>query len=295
MRPGGFEWALGIDSSALYPEYWTDPNIMLCPSDARDDSSPTWMGTPVNGLAAQMGIEQDVAAQLQSIDGSGWECQAVRDALLSWPISYLYMPYAAKSMGQMIDVYYAVGWAYANTDGTEAGTAANQGYVDGSVVEACGGPAGWPNVQMLHGRYPGSYRCGSGRCAQWGGDWADDNGDWLPESYNHLREGIERFFITDINNPAASSAAQSTLPIMWDAWSGGGPDQVAGMASTPSQFNHIPGGSNVLYMDGHVRFLRYKEDAPLYVDLRDQALQPSGLIPAARWAVVDFGRGGGYG
>ncbi len=63
----------------------------------------------------------------------------------------------------------------------------------------------------------------------------------------HLREGIERFFITDINNPAASALAQSTLPVMWDEISDG----------EPSHFNHVPGGCNVLYLDGHVEFVRY--------------------------------------
>src|SRR5690554_7256587 len=33
------EWQ-GIDSSGLYPEYWTDPKIMLCPSDSR----ASWTG-----------------------------------------------------------------------------------------------------------------------------------------------------------------------------------------------------------------------------------------------------------
>jgi hypothetical protein len=31
-----------------------------------------------------------------------------------------------------------------------------------------------------------------------------------------LKEGIERFFVTDINNPAGSSQAQSNIPVMWD-------------------------------------------------------------------------------
>lgn len=62
-----------------------------------------------------------------------------------------------------------------------------------------------------------------------------------------FREGIERFLITDINNPAASSTAQSELPVVWDAISG----EEAG------HFNHVPGGCNVLYMDGHVAFLRF--------------------------------------
>ena len=63
-----------------------------------------------------------------------------------------------------------------------------------------------------------------------------------------LREGIERFLITDINNPAASAQAQSSLPIMYDQ-----------VAVVPSAYNHIPGGSNVLFMDGHVEFQRYEE------------------------------------
>ena len=61
-----------------------------------------------------------------------------------------------------------------------------------------------------------------------------------------LREGIERFFITDINNPAGSSKAQSELALFWDA-----------TTTDVSDFNHVPGGSNVLYMDGHVSFLKY--------------------------------------
>jgi prepilin-type processing-associated H-X9-DG protein len=61
-----------------------------------------------------------------------------------------------------------------------------------------------------------------------------------------LREGIERFMITDINNPAATALAQSTVAIMWDK-----------ISSKASQFNHIPGGANVLFMDGHTKFQKY--------------------------------------
>ena len=61
-----------------------------------------------------------------------------------------------------------------------------------------------------------------------------------------LREGIERFFITDINNPAASALAQSEVPVMWDE-----------VSDNPEGFNHVPGGCNVLYMDGHVEFIKY--------------------------------------
>jgi prepilin-type processing-associated H-X9-DG protein len=30
-----------------------------------------------------------------------------------------------------------------------------------------------------------------------------------------------------------------------------------------SRFNHVPGGGNVLYMDGHVEFLRYPSRYPI--------------------------------
>ena len=66
-----------------------------------------------------------------------------------------------------------------------------------------------------------------------------------------LREGIERFLITDINNPAASAAAQSEVVLMWDQM------QIDG------DFNHQPGGCNVLYMDGHVEFVKYPTGYPV--------------------------------
>ena len=70
-----------------------------------------------------------------------------------------------------------------------------------------------------------------------------------------LREGIERFFITDINNPASSALAQSEIWILEDDLNSG----------QTQLMNHIPGGCNVLYMDGHVAFLRYPTDTPVSV------------------------------
>lgn len=84
-------------------------------------------------------------------------------------------------------------------------------------------------------------------------DWTfppDPSGTSLLASHRQayrLREGIERFLITDINNPSATNLAQSTIPILWDEISG----------DNTSHFNHLPGGCNVLYMDGHVEFLRF--------------------------------------
>lgn len=74
-----------------------------------------------------------------------------------------------------------------------------------------------------------------------------------PTGVMRLREGIERFLITDINNPAASNKAASTIVVMWD--------QVS--SKNGANFNHIPGGSNILYLDGHVEFVRYPNEFPL--------------------------------
>ena len=82
-------------------------------------------------------------------------------------------------------------------------------------------------------------------------EYENDNGQDV--TAYRLREGIERFFITDINNPAASALAQSELPIMYDEITNG------------KNFNHIPGGCNVLYMDGHVEFSKYPSTYPVSV------------------------------
>jgi len=76
--------------------------------------------------------------------------------------------------------------------------------------------------------------------------------DGVEKTAYRLREGIERFFITDINNPAASSKAQSELSINWDV-----------VSVNASNFNHIPGGCNVLYLDGHVEFVRFPGEHPV--------------------------------
>ena len=41
------------------------------------------------------------------------------------------------------------------------------------------------------------------------------------------------------------------LPVMWD-----NVKNPVAKDETP-EFNHVPGGANVLYMDGHVEFQRY--------------------------------------
>ena len=91
--------------------------------------------------------------------------------------------------------------------------------------------------------------------------WQNRNNDFtvtLPSgkviTIRRLREGIERFCITDINNPAGAAQAQSSIVVMYDesrAYNAGGGGVDA------NRFNHIPGGMNILFMDGHVEWARY--------------------------------------
>jgi len=75
-----------------------------------------------------------------------------------------------------------------------------------------------------------------------------------------LREGIERFYITDINNPAATARAQSDITVMFDT-----------VSEDVGDFSHVPAGANTLYMDGHVEFLKYPSKFPASVAWADTA------------------------
>ena len=66
-----------------------------------------------------------------------------------------------------------------------------------------------------------------------------------------LREGIERFFVSDINNPASGAKAQSEIAVMYDS-AAETVTQPSDWGDTYNLYNHVPGGGNVLYMDGHV-------------------------------------------
>jgi len=71
------------------------------------------------------------------------------------------------------------------------------------------------------------------------------------DTFYRVRDGIERMFITDINNPAASAKAESDVPVLFDQ------TNILGRL----EFNHVyPLGGNVLYMDGSVRFIHYRNE-----------------------------------
>ena len=77
---------------------------------------------------------------------------------------------------------------------------------------------------------------------------------------NVLTAGVDRFLIEDINTVfTGNETGASVIPVMWDQ-----------ISTNITQFSHVPAGQNVLYLDGHVEFMRYTANntkfptSPLY-------------------------------
>jgi prepilin-type N-terminal cleavage/methylation domain-containing protein/prepilin-type processing-associated H-X9-DG protein len=246
----------GVDGVALYPEYWTDTNLKYCPS-ATDARGKT---------------ELD---QMQNIPA----CQVAYRNWVGFQSNYFYQGWAMPDLGS-----WMIGMSGALMLGIYAGTPI-PGFADCTVPRTVKLVAlGTVDFDFdithdaLEQRAPGSaawfdiYRNAFG-----GGAGVVLGDERNPSTIYRLREGIERFFITDINNPAASTAAQSTLPVMFDNWtSNWNFDQTTGgpTPGTLGVYNHVPGGANVLYMDGHVEFVRQLSHYPLPV-LYDKGGRPS--------------------
>jgi len=230
----------------LYPEYWTDPNIAICPSDSRGDA-----------MSAAFGLDEDYAAQLSETAAAAGQYGAsdIRakfcfESLSSMSLSYLYIGWAVNTGEELCHVLRDR-WVYSEM------------YLNGELGEGTYIPAGDMSAYgcdytLLY--YPS---LGEGDFKTYTG-YAMDGG-----SYPQLREGIERFFITDINNPAASAEAQSSIAVMLDAWGNSGLSFMEAFSggnvtdNAISRFNHLPGGCNVLYMDGHVEWVRYDTKYPV--------------------------------
>jgi prepilin-type N-terminal cleavage/methylation domain-containing protein/prepilin-type processing-associated H-X9-DG protein len=187
-----------FDAAAVYPEYLTDWNVLVCPSGA------------ASSTALELWDEGKTSSTLWGGNGA------------------VSQPFANDGMVEPCEVYehpyVYIGWAIE----------------DGMSQTA--------NIEDLFKNDLNTTPAQATQAVR--NDWGvlSGSGNGSGDTIYRLREGIERFMITDINNPAASALAQSELAVMWDEISG----------DEASHFNHIPGGCNVLFMDGHVEFLRYQ-------------------------------------
>jgi len=195
------EFDLFIQGNEVYPEYLTDVNVMICPSDA---DSGGWVAE------------------------GGWHCggdpaQGICPCNIS-ARSYVYWAWAITE-----DIYVTDIADINLPGGAGLDIAAMSEFMTGISYDPMSGTPGWSD------------------CV--GGKDAVDRDVEVPlkgKTVYRFREGIERCFIGDINNAAASNMAQSELVLMCDQ-----------VSTKVDEFNRVPGGSNVLYLDGHVSFVKF--------------------------------------
>ncbi len=79
----------------------------------------------------------------------------------------------------------------------------------------------------------------------------------------YFREGVERFAITDLQNPAIASQARARQALMWDRTEPN-PDVTA---ANTKVWPHPTMAANVLFMDGHVELTAYPqlENGPFWM------------------------------
>ncbi|HOJ68372.1 MAG TPA: DUF1559 domain-containing protein, partial [Candidatus Hydrogenedentes bacterium] len=221
--------AAGPSVYAIYPEYLTDPNITLCPSDPELSTHQRDLyfqaGDP-DGQEGSPRLAWDPAIIDASYAYFGWtldrieECSTISDYPLLLSLVSLLNSNAAPSPTQPMPAQMLA--------------MLNGLFSDPAIVPFFLGDVSYLSQVLA--------------AADRDIDVTPGLGNGGGSKIYRFREGIERFLITDINNPAASNMAQSTLWVMLDTL-GAGPSGIL--------FNHVPGGCNVLYMDGHVEFKRY--------------------------------------
>jgi prepilin-type N-terminal cleavage/methylation domain-containing protein/prepilin-type processing-associated H-X9-DG protein len=219
--------------SAIYPEYLTDPAIIFCPSDPEDNIDTIKNADGSYNLADN------------TKNGRGSYVQAIDESYMyaAWVFDRCGEGYPTVDLVALNSLLTSIGFPPISNP-SEPGPAqfvlAMQNVVESlASYFLANDPRGFKEEADKDRTLPqnGGLHHGNG-----------GTGDTV----YRLREGIERFMITDINNPAAGAKAQSDIFIMWDL-----------VMANPKDFNHIPGGSNVLYMDGHVEFVRYPGKAPV--------------------------------
>lgn len=216
---------LGPSAFAIYPEYLSDPMIAFCPSDAE--------------LSTELSNAKDANGNwCFHYLGSTRECASAIDSsygYIGWVLDRISEEFGEISIGPLVSAIAAVSGETLDPTGTAPPQLVLGMLRIASDSAVISGIMNVNNAQIQQG----ADRDITG---------LNGNGNGGSDTVYRLREGIERFLITDINNPAASAKAQSGLFVMFDQ-----------LATTVNNFNHIPGGANVLFLDGHVEFIRYQE------------------------------------
>ena len=228
----GSSFALFWHPEQVYPEYIPDLNVTICPSDPDAEYEDY-----VNPVTGEMFATQHCRNVLGNGIAENWAVLNGSYLYFSWVIDkgddktawldplYIQGGPTPEAMQVLALIYTSA--CYGTDLITDCDVNDNSFFVLDDDIEPW-----WGNLTQ--------------------GDPNETLGNANGEKIFRLQEGVERFLITDINNPGASATAQSEIAVMWD------------QASTrPDGFNHLPGGANVLYMDGHVEFQKYPGKFPI--------------------------------
>ena len=204
--------AFGPSMPAMYPEYMSDLNVLICPSDAGVDGNNPLLVAAQDESSVEICRYVGLATNVdESYNYFGYLLDQVDE---SDPMTTEPFPGPVQLVGFSI----AVSIMFFNQDPADDIGALR----DINLADIGFGGFGAGNAKS--------------------------------DTIFRLREGIERFLITDINNPGASARSESGIQVMWDTIS----TKVLGGIG----YNHAPGGCNVLFMDGHVEFVKYGNRFP---------------------------------
>lgn len=221
-----FAW--GPLVSSVFPEYLTDLGIVFCPSDSTD--------------RLENHVTAEVNTLINKVEGNRQEGVEAIDA------SYTYVAWVLDRVSDTDPVDFAPPLFM---------IADLLGLSEADSVDFAEGPA--QLIDMTHSLLFATHGFhGDEHAAELRAEADKDrtvtlgNGNGGGETVYRVRSGIDRFMITDINNAGKSAKSESELFVMFD-----------NVAIFSEQFNHIPGGGNVLYMDGHVSWIRYPDAPPI--------------------------------
>ncbi len=223
-----FKGANMLSIISLYPEYLTDPKVLFCPSSATGSSMLDAMDDLRND--STVAVEQhnfyNGSDHVYTFRTMG---ELLRGQRTPQFISYIYTSFLTTQDSDWL--------------GMDMGVHQNPPDLSGDAKYDVNGTIRGPQTEMMR-LYSNTQPTGSGGTIGATG------------TIYRLKEGVERFLITDINNPAGSAQSQSSVPVMFDTFSGG--TWTFGGTVGTVVFNHVPGGCNVLFMDGHVEFYKYQ-------------------------------------